>query len=557
MDTTVGQGLYPLHRCKTLHLVRHAQGIHNVKGEKNHNAYLDLFDAHLTPLGWKQVDDLRKHVQASGISKRIDLVITSPLLRLEELECSSINQLVDMVLSPPQGMVPPGWEKNDLLIFFATLFYKVWSFRNRKLHEGYFNLSRAVMEINWAVEEFTGFQSRVADNSEETLPAETVLKWEPPAHGWLKINVDAATKNVGCAISMVVRSDLGELVFLASKVIEGEWTSSFGVEVEALAWASDYAEVCGWVNIDFEMDAKEVVETILMDEEPGNRFSLDTLMTIRRRFAKHTWNLSWKPRETNAVADLTAKFSLTNHVSFFIDEYSVEELPSSLVDCLRMDKVAAGLTMQTAVGVFGGEAYTDGIEVPPLMVANAGKSDHSAISSLNCPPFMAIELCREHLGVLSCHKRRSISEYRHLFPAIDFSLIESDDDILWMPDIGEKNEDVAARGQKFLNWLWTRKEEEIAVVTHGAFLYHTLSAFGNDCHPSVKSEICSQIRHFSTYSNAGFSFANCELRSVVIVDWSLIGSDSSSTNYPGKIPDGLDLRSDFADEKHPEKIANN
>jgi hypothetical protein len=37
--------------------VRHAQGIHNVEGEKDHNAYLsyDLFDAHLSPLGWKQV----------------------------------------------------------------------------------------------------------------------------------------------------------------------------------------------------------------------------------------------------------------------------------------------------------------------------------------------------------------------------------------------------------------------------------------------------------------------------------------------------------------------
>lgn len=53
--------------------------------------------------------------------------------------------------------------------------------------------------------------------------------------------------------------------------------------------------------------------------------------------------------------------------------------------------------MQTAVGVFGGEAYVDGIDAPPLMVANAGKSSHPAISSLNCSPFIAVELCREHL----------------------------------------------------------------------------------------------------------------------------------------------------------------
>ena len=56
--------------------------------------------------------------------------------------------------------------------------------------------------------------------------------------------------------------------------------------------------------------------------------------------------------------------------------------------------------MQTAVGVFGGEAYTDGINVPPLMVANTGKSGRPAISSLNSPPFVAVELCRERLV---CH----------------------------------------------------------------------------------------------------------------------------------------------------------
>ncbi|WJX60539.1 hypothetical protein P8452_45736 [Trifolium repens] len=57
MDATAGQSLYPLHHSKTIHLVRHAQGVHNVEGEKNHDAYLsdDLFDANLTPLGWKQV----------------------------------------------------------------------------------------------------------------------------------------------------------------------------------------------------------------------------------------------------------------------------------------------------------------------------------------------------------------------------------------------------------------------------------------------------------------------------------------------------------------------
>ncbi|KAK1276082.1 hypothetical protein QJS04_geneDACA001494 [Acorus gramineus] len=145
---------------------------------------------------------------------------------------------------------------------------------------------------------------------------------------------------------------------------------------------------------------------------------------------------------------------------------------------------------------------------------------------------------RIDLGVHPCDKRRSISEYQQIFPAIDFSLIENDEDVLWTADKREANEHVAARGTKFINWLWTRKEKEIAIVTHSGFLYHTLKKIANDCNPLIKEEI-------STH------FHNCELRSMVLIDESIIGSDASITNYPGQIPNGPDLPSDIAHEKHP------
>ncbi|KAJ6345652.1 hypothetical protein OIU78_008330 [Salix suchowensis] len=276
MDSGPGPSLYPLHRCKTIHLVRHAQGVHNVEGEKNYKAYMnpEYLDAPLTQLGWQQVDNLRKHVHASGLSKRVGLVVTSPLLR----------------------------------------------------------------------------------------------------------------------------------------------------------------------------------------------------------------------------------------------------------------------TLQTAVGVFGGEGYKDRMTALPLMVANVGSSGRAAISSHNSPPFIAVEDCREHFGVHPCDKRHNVSDYQFLFPAVDFSLIETDEDVLWKADVRETTEELAARGLKFYNWLWTRKEKEIAIVTHSGFLVHTLRAFGNDCHPSVKKEMCTR-------------FANCELRSMVIVDRSMIGPDVSTTNYPGKVPPGPDLSSDDADEE--------
>ncbi|KAK7302621.1 hypothetical protein RJT34_13513 [Clitoria ternatea] len=268
MDYGGGPCMFPLHRCKTIHLVRHGQGIHNVEGDKNYGAYMnpEYFDAHLTPLGWQQVDNLRKHVHASGLMKRIDLVIASPLLR----------------------------------------------------------------------------------------------------------------------------------------------------------------------------------------------------------------------------------------------------------------------TLQTAVGVFGGEGHTDRTDgPPPLMVSNAGNSSRAAISSLNCPPIVTVELCRERLGVHPCDKRRSISEYQFLFPAIDFSLIDSNEDTWWKADVRETKESLAARGLKFLNWLWTQKEKEIAIVTHRAFLFHTVNSFGNYSHPLVKKELSKH-------------FGNCELRSMVIVDC-LRALDASTAKDSGESPSGMDL----------------
>lgn len=95
---------------------------------------------------------------------------------------------------------------------------------------------------------------------------------------------------------------------------------------------------------------------------------------------------------------------------------------------------------------------------------------------------------------------------------------------------------------KFIDWLWTREEKEIAIVTHSGLLCHTLRMYSKECHPTVRHEV-------SKY------FSNCELRSLVLVDRSMLGSDTPSYNYPGKIPAGVDLPSDVVDEKCLEEEA--
>ncbi|XP_022159418.1 phosphoglycerate mutase-like protein 1 [Momordica charantia] len=62
--------------------------------------------------------------------------------------------------------------------------------------------------------------------------------------------------------------------------------------------------------------------------------------------------------------------------------------------------------------------------------------------------------------------------------------------------------------------------------------------FGNDCDVFIQSEIREH-------------FANAELRSIILIDRSRIGSDSSN-NFPGGIPRGLDLPVDIAIKKNPE-----
>ncbi|KAJ4701514.1 Phosphoglycerate mutase-like protein 1 [Melia azedarach] len=188
-------------------------------------------------------------------------------------------------------------------------------------------------------------------------------------------------------------------------------------------------------------------------------------------------------------------------------------------------------TLQTAVGVFG-ETQTKGFEVSPSLNANVGKVSHHNSTSgvINCPPIVAVELCRERLGVHPCDQRRSVSEYQSLFPGIDFKLIESEDDNLWKADTREPFEEVVARGMKFLKWLWTRPEKEIAVVSHGIFLQHTLNALLNDCKPALMSELCPR-------------FANCEVRSVVIVDKS-----ATESCYAGSVSVGIQLPRDVTKE---------
>jgi broad specificity phosphatase PhoE len=78
-----GVSMYPMHRSKVIHIVRHGQGYHNVAGELDHANYMswEYADASLTDLGWLQAEVLHEHVDATGIKAQVELVVVSPLMR--------------------------------------------------------------------------------------------------------------------------------------------------------------------------------------------------------------------------------------------------------------------------------------------------------------------------------------------------------------------------------------------------------------------------------------------------------------------------------------------
>lgn len=107
-------------------------------------------------------------------------------------------------------------------------------------------------------------------------------------------------------------------------------------------------------------------------------------------------------------------------------------------------------TLQTALTIFG----------PHLDQMGNGKKI----------PIIALECVREVAGKHLPDKRVAISDKIPRYPAVDFSSIAEDEDVLWKPEAREAPESVQARITEFLKWISARPETNITVVTHHAFL---------------------------------------------------------------------------------------
>lgn len=162
--------------------------------------------------------------------------------------------------------------------------------------------------------------------------------------------------------------------------------------------------------------------------------------------------------------------------------------------------------LETAAGAFGAVDISDS---QTLMAAQTETRDVcSAHEKIYCRPgikYLVNEACRERLSPGLCDARSERSLAKAKFPGFDFSMVKSEKDEWWKPGSVESEAEVVLRGRRFLQWLMTLPETNIAVVTHSAFLWFTLLGFGVEFSRPVRLKIQKW-------------YENCEMRTVVLGD---------------------------------------
>jgi broad specificity phosphatase PhoE len=78
-----------------------------------------------------------------------------------------------------------------------------------------------------------------------------------------------------------------------------------------------------------------------------------------------------------------------------------------------------------------------------------------------------------------------VSQQKAEFPQVDFSLLESEGDPLYRETSRESKMEVGQRVYKFMEWLASREEKNVAIASHSGWL---LTVFNGvlECHESLK-----------------------------------------------------------------------
>jgi broad specificity phosphatase PhoE len=86
-------------------------------------------------------------------------------------------------------------------------------------------------------------------------------------------------------------------------------------------------------------------------------------------------------------------------------------------------------------------------------------------------PTIALDCVMEYpQGLDQCNHRKSINELKYCFPKVDFSHIEHDEEPFWKKYEIESIDSLEKRIEKMKEFINSRSEKNIAIVSHSSFL---------------------------------------------------------------------------------------
>lgn len=148
--------------------------------------------------------------------------------RSEAWPATNILELVEMCLNPSQSLCGSKMEKDEFTIFMVSLFYWFCRFQNKLLFEGKISNKDVGFKLDMAVSEFIG------DNVQSYTPLipKRKMEWNPPKHGWWKVNVNDAYVDGNATLALVVHDDDGVLVVACTKL--AQMPSAWVAELRAI-----------------------------------------------------------------------------------------------------------------------------------------------------------------------------------------------------------------------------------------------------------------------------------------------------------------------------------
>ncbi|GAU48314.1 hypothetical protein TSUD_405310 [Trifolium subterraneum] len=199
-------------------------------------------------------------------------------------------------------------ESSDIVGRVAILLWCIWQNRNDKLWNDNVQMPRQIGR--YAFDAWNDWYSvhKLQSNSESRTTEANLVRWEKPALGWVKCNVDVAFVSGSGRTSMGLcfRNNMGQVMAGMT-----QWQQTVMSSIEGEAWAlllaMEEARHRGLDRVQFESDSKMLVEAIHMKRRGNSEFLSIVHDIISFMSSFLNFEVKFVRRQANSVAHALAR----------------------------------------------------------------------------------------------------------------------------------------------------------------------------------------------------------------------------------------------------------